>query len=70
MTTGRSGPSVWTTGLVRLEVLLLGRVGGLVQVQELGAVQADALGPAVEAVRRLVGQFDVPEQADRARRRA
>ena len=34
------------------------------QVEELGAVQADAVGPAVDAVVDLVGKLDVAEQLD------
>ncbi len=61
--TGRF-PMLCTTLAVRLEMILLVRLrlGG--QIEELGAVQADPVGPAVDAMVDLVRKLDVPEQID------
>ena len=50
MTTGRFGPSACSTVMIRFQMLLLGRVGLLAEVEEFGAIQADAFAAAVEAV--------------------
>src|SRR5262249_6424900 len=50
--------------LVRLEVLLLVGSDRLVQVQELGPVEADPLGAALEAVVRFLRELDVAVKLD------
>ncbi len=49
---------------VGLEMVFLGRIVLAVQVQELGAVEADAAGPAGDAAVHVMGELDVAPQVD------
>ena len=58
-------PSIACTTLrVGLVVLFFGRLDLGAQVQELGAVQADAVAAALDAVLHFVRELDVAEQLD------
>ena len=58
ITTG-FGPSVRSTGQVGIQVLGFGRIGVPAQVEKLGAIQADAVGAALEAVLGFLRKLDV-----------
>ena len=49
---------------IRLEMNLFGRLDVGAEVEELGAVQAYAVRPAIDAMIDFVGKLDVPQQLD------